>query len=200
MQLPLLIALTLASIRRNDELMTWSKPWIGELIPLLEHRGGSSNTGVANNYGRPTFKAKEPHRASLDNSSADEDECLPPRGNPKHVKVHWMLAFIRPDSHGPRQDRNVRGDSVPSRDADHGDCSSTWIMFYKPYPGWMDELCLYSRVEIGSNPEIIIIKRQDISLDRKFSKLFDGICCHSVSVGQKKLQHFFGNFPLFWRY
>ena len=50
--------------------------------------GGSSNTGVANNYGRPTFKAKEPYRASLDNSSADEDECLPPRGNPKHVKVH----------------------------------------------------------------------------------------------------------------
>ena len=35
----------------------------------------------------------------------------------------------------------------------------------------------YNRVEIGS-------KRQDISLDRKFSKLFDGICCHFVSVEQ----------------
>ena len=44
-----------------------------------------------------------------------------------------------------------------------------------------------SRVEIGSNPEIIIIKRKDISLDRKFSKLFDGICFHSVSVDQKKV-------------
>ena len=33
------------------------------------------------------------------------------------------------------------------------------------------------------NPEVIFIKRQDIPLDRKFSNLFDGIGCHSVSVG-----------------
>ena len=44
----------------------------------------------------------------------------------------------------------------------------------------------YSTAELGSNPGIIFIKRQDIPLDRKFPKLFDGICCHSVSVEQKK--------------
>ena len=81
------------------------------------------STRAANNYGRPTFKAKEPHRISLDDSSADEDDCLPPRGNPKHVRFTESLRSSRPDSHGPRQDRNVRSDSVPSRDADHGDCS-----------------------------------------------------------------------------
>ena len=41
-----------------------------------------------------------------------------------------------------------------------------------------------STVELWSNPEIIIINRQDIPIHRKFSALFDGICCHFVSVGQ----------------
>ena len=87
------------------------------------HARAASNTRTANNYGRPTVKAKEPHRISLDDSSADEDDFLPSRGNPKHVRFTESLRSSWPDSHGPRQDRNVRSDSVPSRDADHGDCS-----------------------------------------------------------------------------
>ena len=38
-------------------------------------------------------------------------------------------------------------------------------------------LAYHSTVELGPNSEIIFMKRQNISLDRKFSKLFDGVCC-----------------------
>ena len=49
----------------------------------------------------------------------------------------------------------------------------------------------FSTAELGSNPGYIFIKRHDIPLDRKLPKLFDRICCHSISVKQKKLVLFF---------
>ena len=45
----------------------------------------------------------------------------------------------------------------------------------------------YSTVELGLNLKVICIKLQVIPSDRKFSRLFNGITCHFVSVGEKML-------------